>query len=77
MIVKAVEKTLAPKGKKGIKGQAYNAGSARIAVINAATRFNRRGMRDELDAFVLRRVVSRSTITYAELIGGERPEGAD
>jgi transposase-like protein len=40
-------------------------------------RFNRRGMRGELDSFVLRRAVSRSTITYAELIGGERPKGAD
>ena len=161
LVVAAVEKTLAPKGKKGIKGQAYNAGSARIAVIEAATadilrgfirrnvrekawiisdgwrgylgldefkhiptlqgsgaaaaenmpiihilfsnikswligthhgvstkhlprylrewnyRFNRRGMRAELDTFVLRRAVSRSTITYAELVGGLRPEGAD
>lgn len=161
LIVMAVEKTLAPKGKKGIKGQAHNAGSARIAVINAATaevlggfirrnvrekawiisdgwrgytgldefrhiptvqgsgamaaealpiihilfsnikgwlngtfhgvstkhlprylrewnyRFNRRGMRGELGSFVLKRAVSRATITYAELTGGERPEGAD
>lgn len=161
LVVAAVEKTLAPKGKKGIKGQAYNAGAARIAVIDAASadvlgsfirknvtekawiisdgwrgykglnefhhiptiqgsgamaaenmpiihilfsnikswlngtfhgvstkhlprylrewnyRFNRRGMRGELDAFVLFRAVTRNTITYAELVGGERPEGAD
>jgi hypothetical protein len=39
-------------------------------------RFNRRGMRDSLDTFVLRRAMSRRTITLAELVGGLRPEGA-
>lgn len=160
LVVAAVEKTLAPKGRKGIKGQAYNAGAARIAVIEAATadilggfirknvkpttwiisdgwrgysglgefrhiptvqgspkmageampiihilfsnikawlngtfhgvstkhlprylrewnyRFNRRSMRGELDTFILRRAVSRNTITYADLVGGLQPEGA-
>lgn len=160
LVVAAVQKVSVPKGRKGIKGQPYNAGSARIAVIESATaqnlgsfirrnvkektwiisdgwrgysgldefrhypivqgsgaaagenmpiihilfsnikawlngtfhgvstkhlprylrewnyRFNRRGMRAELDSFVLRRAVSRSTITYADLVGGLRPEGA-
>ena len=39
-------------------------------------RFNRRGRIDELDTFILRCAVSRSTITYAELIGGKMVEGA-
>jgi transposase-like protein len=161
LVVAAVEKTLAPKGKNGVKGQAFNAGAARIAVIETASadilggfirknvrekawiisdgwrgysgltefkhipiiqgsgkmavenmpiihilfanikawlngtfhgvstkhlprylrewnyRFNRRGIRDSLDIFVLRRAVSRATITYADLVGGLRPEGAD
>jgi hypothetical protein len=29
-----------------------------------------------LDAFVLKRAASRRTITYAELVGGRRPEGS-
>ena len=39
-------------------------------------RFNRRGRIAELDGFLLRRAVIRETITYAELIGGMRPDGA-
>jgi len=34
-------------------------------------------MRGELDTFVLRRAVSRRTSTYADLVGGMKPEGAD
>jgi len=40
-------------------------------------RFNRRGMRGELDSFVLKRAVSRSTITLDQLTSGEHAEGAD
>jgi hypothetical protein len=32
--------------------------------------------RESLDTFVLRRAVSRDTITYAGLVCGMRPEGA-
>ena len=39
-------------------------------------RFNRRGMRENLDTFVLRRAVNRTTITYADLVGGLQTEGA-
>ncbi len=39
-------------------------------------RFNRRGRLPELDSFLLRRAVIRSTITYAELVAGVKVEGA-
>jgi len=39
-------------------------------------RFNRRGRIGQLDGFLLRRTVSRDTITYAELVGGKMIEGA-
>ena len=39
-------------------------------------RFNRRGRIGQLDGFLLRRTVSRGTITYAELVGGKMIEGA-
>ena len=39
-------------------------------------RFNRRGRIGQLDGFLLRRTVSRGTITYAELVGGKLVEGA-
>jgi transposase-like protein len=39
-------------------------------------RFNRRGSRLELGNFLLRRATARGTITYAQLVGGMRPEGA-
>lgn len=39
-------------------------------------RFNRRWRLDELDSFLLRRAVTKQTITYAELVGGKLIEGA-
>lgn len=39
-------------------------------------RFNRRWRVGELDMFVLRRAVSKTTITYAELVDGKMIEGA-
>lgn len=39
-------------------------------------RFNRRGRIDELDTFLLRRAVDRTTITYAELVAGKMVAGA-
>lgn len=39
-------------------------------------RFNRRGRIGELDGFLLRRAIGRTTITYAELVGGLKSAGA-
>jgi transposase-like protein len=39
-------------------------------------RFNRRHSVNVLDSFVMRRAISKPTITYAELVGGQMAEGA-
>jgi hypothetical protein len=39
-------------------------------------RFNRRHSVNVLDSFVMRRAISKPTITYAELVGGRMAEGA-
>jgi transposase-like protein len=39
-------------------------------------RFNRRNSRSEMADYLLRRAATRATITYDELVDGDRPEGA-